>query len=264
MSSSRPGASDTGTLRDRCRRYVVRAADAEWGALFRAVRGALLRRRWAAVPLTLVATAAVLVFQVVQHSAGGAALVGRIGVVQASLPLWRELLRTPLSLFVPAPDLPVWGAAAQVFLVFGIAELALGRWRTLAVAYLGSLAGTLYARNGVRLGPGSPFGLPPVDALVRDTGPSAAVVALAVCVAWRYRAWVTGGAVVLGMVLEEALLPNLAGAEHLCAIACALAVSGYGEVVGWQWGRTASALRSVLAVGPLTEQVRRTSRAAAA
>lgn len=241
-----------------------RAAEAEWGPLFRAVREPLARRGLAAIPMTLLATASVLAFQVLQHTTAGAALVQRTGVVQASLPLWQELLRTPLSLFVPAPDLPVWGAAAQVFLVFGIAELALGRWRTLLFAYLGSLAGTMYARNGVRLGPHDVFGLPYVDTFVRDTGPSAAVVTLAVCVAWRYRAWFTGGTVVLAMAAEQAMLPNLAGAEHLAAIAFAITASAYGEAVGRQLARTASALRSALALGPLTEEVRRTGHAAAA
>lgn len=247
----------------RLRGRVLRAADAEWGALCRALRDGAVRRGFTALPLTLAATAAVLLFQVLQHTPDGAVLVQRTGVVQASLPLWQELLRTPLSLFVPAPDLPVWGAAAQVFLVFGVAELALGHWRTLTVAYLGSLAGTLYARNAVRLGPHGPFGLPYQDAFARDTGPSAAVVALAVYLAWRYRAWVTGSAVIAAMALEQVLLPNMAGAEHLCAVLCALAVAAYGELVGRQWGRTAGALRSALAVGPLAEQVRRTSRAVA-
>jgi len=240
-----------------------RFAEAEWGPLFRTLRTALSRRGPAAVPLTLVATGLVLALQVLQHTPDGAALVQRTGVVQASLPLRQELLRTPLSLFVPAPDLPVWGAAGQVLLVFGIAEIALGRWRTLLLTCLGSLAGTLYARNGVGIGPHAVFGLPYSDAFVRDTGPSAAVVALAVCVAWRYRAWFTGGALVLGMALEEALLPNLAGAEHLSAIVFAIVVSGYGELVGRQLGRTIGALRSTIALGPLTEKVRAAGHATA-
>ena len=240
-----------------------RAAEAEWGPLLRTLRAAFARHGLAAIPLTLIATASIVALQVLQHTAAGAALVQRAGVVQASLPLWQELLRSPLSLFVPAPDLPVWGAAGQVLLVFGIAEIALGRWRMLLLAFLGSLAGTMYARNGVRLGPDKVFGLPFADAFVRDTGPSAAVVTLAVCVAWRYRAWFTGGAVVLSMALEQALLPNLAGAEHLAAIVFAIAVSAYGELVGRQLGRTTSALRSALALGPLTEEVRRTGHAPA-
>ncbi|MFD3699781.1 hypothetical protein ACFWUZ_27275 [Streptomyces sp. NPDC058646] len=32
--------------------------------------------------------------------------------------------------FVPAPDLPVRGALAQILIVFGIAETCIGWWRT--------------------------------------------------------------------------------------------------------------------------------------
>ncbi len=260
-SAGAPGGGSRRALR-RAGSGLSAWAEAEWGPLFRTVRRPLALNGPAAIPLTLVATAAVLVFQLLQHTAGGAAAVERIGVVQASLPLWLELLRTPLSLFVPAPDLPVWGAAAQVFVVFGIAETAIGRWRTLSVAYLGSLAGTLYARSAVRLGSGHLFGLPFDDAFLRDTGPSAAVVAVAVCVAWRYRAWLTGTAVVVGMVGEEAMLPNMAGAEHLTAILCALAVTGYSRLVARRVGRTADALRSAWSVEPEAEKVRRIARAA--
>jgi hypothetical protein len=243
------------------RSRILAALESEWGALFRALRDGIVSRRLAAIPMTLLATAAILVFYVVQHTAGGEMVVERIGVVQASLPLWQSLSRTPLSLFVPAPDLPVWGAALQVFAVFGIAEIALGRWLTLAVAYLGTLAGTLYARNGVRLGPEHVFGLPYDDAFLRDTGPSAAVVALAVCIAWRYRAWFTGGAVVVAMVGEEVLLPNMAGAEHMAAILCTVVIAGYGELMGRSWMRTSRAVRCAAALQQLPEKVRRTRAA---
>ena len=219
--------------------------------LLDAVRRSFTRDRLAALTLTLTATAAVLLFQLVQHTPGGAVLVERIGVVRAALPLWESLLRTPLSLFVPAPDLPVWGAALQVLLVFGVAELTIGRWATLAVAYAGTLAGTLYARHGVHVGArGSEhlFALPWEDAFVRDTGPSAAVVALAVYVTWRYRAWIVGGTTVTAMVLEQALYPNLAGAEHLAAISCALVLAGAGEVVAQRLLRTTDAWRPLLPV----------------
>ena len=222
--------------------------------LLRTAGRSLARDRLAALTLTLTATMAVLLFQTLQHVPGGAGVVERLGVVRASLPLWESLLRTPLSLFVPAPDLPVWGAAVQVLLVFGLAELTIGRCATLAVAYAGTLAGTLYARHAVHAvhagarGADGLFSLPWSDALVRDTGPSAAVVALAVYIAWRYRAWLTGGAIVLAMVLEQALFPNLAGAEHLAAILCALALAGCGELVAHRLVRTADAWRPLLPV----------------
>ncbi|MGW9437143.1 hypothetical protein [Streptomyces sp. NPDC055607] len=190
--------------------------------MFTTVRTALVTKRWRAIPMTLAAVCLTALFQLVQNQDWGYGPVHDIGFVRAEDPLWLALLRTPLSLFVPALDLPVWGALAQVLLVFGIAEICLGRWRTLAVAYLATLAGTLYARVGIAIGPDSPFGLPASDALVVDTGPSAAVVGLAVYVCWRYRAHWTGGLVVLAMVVEVVIKPNLAGKEHLAAIAAVL------------------------------------------
>ncbi|MFF3319094.1 hypothetical protein ACFYV5_26820 [Streptomyces sp. NPDC003035] len=210
----------------------VRAfARREWGPLFTTVRTALVTRRWRAVPMTLAAVCLTALFQLVQNQDWGYQPVQDIGSVRAEDPLWLALVRTPLSLFVPALDLPVWGALAQVLLVFGIAEICLGRGRTLAIAYLATLAGTLYARVGIALGPGHPLGLPASDAQVVDTGPSAAVVGLAVYVCWRYRAHWTGATVIVAMVVEILFKNNLAGKEHLAAIAAVLALVA---VVAWR------------------------------
>ncbi|WP_175439069.1 hypothetical protein [Streptomyces vilmorinianum] len=203
----------------------------EWGPLFTTVRTALVTRRWRAIPMTLAAVCLTALFQLVQNQDWGYQPVQDIGSVRAEVPLWLALLRTPLSLFVPALDLPVWGALAQILLVFGIAEICLGRWRTLALAYLATLAGTLYARAGIALGPDSPLGLPASDARVVDTGPSAAVVGLAVYVCWRHRAWWTGTLVVVAMVVEVLFKNNLAGKEHLAAIAAVLVLVA---VMAWR------------------------------
>lgn len=192
------------------------------GRLYDTVRAGLAERRAGAVSMTLGAVALTAALHVAQQWPAGLRGVRDLGAVRAEDPLWLALLRTPLSLFVPAPDLPVWGALVQVLLVFGIAEICLGRWRTLAVAYAATLAGTLYARVGIALGPGHPLGLPASDARVVDTGPSAAVVGLAVVVALRYGARVTAGAVALAMVAEVLVKENLAGREHLAAIAAVL------------------------------------------
>ncbi|MFC5724646.1 hypothetical protein ACFP1Z_31285 [Streptomyces gamaensis] len=212
------------------RAALRRAARAEWGPLAGTVRTALVRRRLRAIPMTLSAVALTALFQIVQNQSWGYEPVQRIGSVQAQLPWWLALLRTPLSLFVPALDLPVWGALAQVLLVFGIAELTLGKWRTLAIGYLATLAGTMYARLAVHIGPASPFGLPPEAAKVIDTGPSAAVVGLAVYISWRYRAWFTCAAVVLAMVVEVFVKPNLAGKEHIAAVLSVLLLCAVDEV----------------------------------
>ncbi|MDT0492942.1 hypothetical protein RM717_20785 [Streptomyces griseus] len=206
-----------------------RAARREWGPLFTTVRTGLSEHGVRALALTLTAVTLTAAVQVIQNQSWGYGPVQALGAVRAEDPLWLALLRTPLSLFVPALDLPVWGALAQILLVFGIAEVCLGRWRTLAVAYGATLAGTLYARVGIALGPDAFLGLPASDAQVVDTGPSAAVVGLAVYVCHAHRAWFTGSLVVLAMVVEVLVKDNLAGREHLAAIAAVLVVCAVRE-----------------------------------
>ncbi|GAA3789584.1 hypothetical protein GCM10022403_024890 [Streptomyces coacervatus] len=198
---------------------LARWARAEWGLLYVTVREPLLKRRRRVIPMTLGAVVLTTVIQLVQNQSWGYQFVQNIGAVRAEDPLWLSLLRTPLSLFVPALDLPVWGALAQILFVFGIAEICIGRWRTLVIAYAATLAGTLYARLGIWLGFDNPFGLPSSDARVVDTGPSAAVVGLAVFLGWRYGAYVTACAVTAAMAVEVMLKGNLAGKEHMAAIA---------------------------------------------
>ncbi|MET7457572.1 hypothetical protein ABZT03_38120 [Streptomyces sp. NPDC005574] len=204
---------------------LARRARAEWGPLYVTVRGPLVERGWRAVPMTLGAVCLTAAVQVVQNQCWGFGLVQNAGSVRAEEPLWLALSRTPLSLFVPALDLPVWGALAQILFVFGIAEICLGWWRTLTVAYLATLAGTLFARVGIWLGPDGLLGLPGSDARVVDTGPSAAVVGLAVFLGLRHGAYLTAAGVVVAMIVEVLLKGNLAGKEHLAAIAAVLALS---------------------------------------
>ncbi|MFB7995641.1 hypothetical protein ACFC4G_22815 [Streptomyces sp. NPDC056002] len=210
-------------------RSPARLARAEWGPLWSTAHRGLAARRWRAAPMTLGAVCLTALLQYAQNQSWGYRFVEDVGSVRAQDPLWLSLLRTPLSLFVPALDLPVWGALAQVLIVFGVAEVCLG-WRgTLAIGYVATLAGTLYARLGIALGPDSPLGLPPSDARIVDNGPSAAVVGLAVYLCWRHRAWWTAGVVVALMVVESAMKPNLAGKEHLAA----LAAVALGVVTRW-------------------------------
>lgn len=209
---------------------LARWARAEWGPLYAAVRGPLAGRRWRAVPMAVAAVCLTAALHFVHSQAWGYRFVQNIGGVRAEDPLWLALLRTPLSLFVPALDLPVWGALAQILLVFGLAELCLGRWRTLALAYVATLAGTLYARLGIWLGPDSWPGLPASERWVVDTGPSAAVVGLAVFLGLRHRAYVTASVVIVAMVVEVVAEENLAGKEHLAAIVAVLVLCAVGEL----------------------------------
>lgn len=220
---SAPGRREAPALR--------RFARTEWGPLLGTVRSSLVTDKLRAIPLTLAAVSLTVVLQFVQNQAWGYQTVQNIGSVQAYEHLWVALLRTPLSLFVPALDLPVWGALAQILVVFGIAEICVGWRQTLVVAYVATLAGTMYARIGIWIGPVSPVGLPDSDKYVIDTGPSAAVVGLAVFVCWRYRAWFTCALVAVAMVVEVVSIKNnLAGKEHVAAVLAVLAVCALGEV----------------------------------
>lgn len=244
--------------------FARRAVVAEWGPLFGAVRERLVERKFAAVPLATAATLLIMVFSVVQHLPGGERFVTGIGVVRASLPLEVSLLRTPLSLYVPALDLPVWGALAQVFLVFGLAEIVLGRRMTLVIAYVCTLAGTLFARVAVAVGPDHLLGFPRWVAHVRDTGPSAAVVGLALCIAFRCRAWFTGGTVLVLMIGEAVILPNLAGLEHVVALMAAMLIAASVEVFGGFWPRVLAgvvAATAIAAAGRAGEARRRAAGA---
>ncbi|CAM5430802.1 hypothetical protein SBADM41S_04979 [Streptomyces badius] len=133
-----------------------RAAVREWGPLFTAVRQRLAERGARALALTLTAVALTAVVQVTQNQAWGYEPVRNLGAVRAEDPIPLALLRTPLSLFVPALHLPVWGALAQILLVFGVAEVCL------VVAH---------ARGGVRGDAGRDAVRP------RRRGPRAGVVA---------------------------------------------------------------------------------------
>lgn len=179
-----------------------------------------------AVPLTLASCLGILLLQVLQHTGGAGRWVDRLGGVYAALPWWQALLRTPLSLFVPDPSLPVWGLIVQVVVVFGIAETTLGARRTLVLALLATLAGTCFARYCVWAGPHGFPGLPAQDLAVRDTGPSAAVVALGLYVACRFGARFTAPLIVLAMVAEAVWVTNLAGCEHLAGALSVLALAG--------------------------------------
>ncbi|NEE45502.1 hypothetical protein G3M55_12895, partial [Streptomyces sp. SID8455] len=86
---------------------------------FTTVRSGLRENGVRALALTLTAVTLTAVIQLIQNQAWGYGPVQDLGAVRAEDPVWLALLRTPLSLFVPALDLPVWGALAQILLVFG-------------------------------------------------------------------------------------------------------------------------------------------------
>ncbi|MGW1751314.1 hypothetical protein ACWCRD_38040 [Streptomyces sp. NPDC002092] len=210
--------------------FVVRTLRGEWqGIVVDPVRQ-LRRRGLPALFLAFLAAFGVIFFHALAQRPTGAVVVRLLGGVKGDLPLWLALLRTPVSLYVPALDLPVWGGITSLSLAFALAELILGRARTLVVSYATTLAGTLMVRAMLAIGPGwGGLGLPPEVGQVLDTGPSAAVVGLFTYVAVVQRAPIvfalTGGS----MVWESIAIPNLAGREHLIAVGTAIVLALFHE-----------------------------------
>ncbi|MFE9169156.1 hypothetical protein ACFYNZ_06450 [Streptomyces kebangsaanensis] len=225
----------------RCARFAVRTLRGEWHAMVVDPVRRLTHRGLSGLVLAFVAAFGVIFFHEVAQRPAGETAVRLLGGVQGDLPLWLALLRTPVSLYVPALDLPVWAGITQLFLAFALAELTLGRGRTLFVSYAATLAGTLTVRVMIAAGPGWwGLGLPPEAGQVLDTGPSAAVVGLFTYLSVVRRApvvfFLTGGS----MVVESVVVPNLAGREHLIAVAASIVLALlHGRGPKWLPGRAA-------------------------
>ncbi|MYV99749.1 hypothetical protein [Streptomyces sp. SID3343] len=206
------------TARPRVPTRAGRAIRGEWHRLTAVPVRELRSRGLRAIALTVCIVLSTFGFWLAWRTTWGSDTARVLGGVSAGIPLPLALLRTPVSLVVPAPDLPVWGALLQVLLLFGLAELELGRRRTLVVAYVATLCGTLWARAMVAIGPDHVLGLDAYRADVLDTGPSAAVVGLVVCIAMVRRAPILFTGVWALMIAEVVVKPNLAGREHLAAM----------------------------------------------
>ncbi|WP_329122950.1 hypothetical protein [Streptomyces sp. NBC_01465] len=213
-----------------------------WGEWQRVVVDPIREARSRGIPglsLALLSTLAVIALHELARTAPGAEAIRLTGEVRGDLPLGLVLLRTPVSLFLAAPELPVWPGLPKLFLAFALAELTLGRTRTLLIAYGTSLAGTLGARVMFAMGPDRLGGLPPELAHVLDTGPSAAVVGLFTYLAVVLRAPVLFALTSGIIVVQSVLNPNLAGREHLIAVSVALVLAvaqRRREPVSGRWG----------------------------
>jgi hypothetical protein len=178
------------------------------------------RRLWFAI---LMATSTLVVY-ILLHDSATAPLLLRSGEVLASLPLSQELLRLPMSLFLPTPFLPIWAASAQILVVLGLGELLLGRWLTVVVAALGHFAATLGARVMIELCPGNALCLPIAAAHLIDTGPSAAVTAVGACLLVATRCYRSAAVLTGALLIAGIAAPGLDGQEHLLALVCGLTV----------------------------------------
>ncbi|MEV0497058.1 hypothetical protein AB0I84_05655 [Streptomyces spectabilis] len=207
----RPGRSVVSRARAVLRR--------EWRDVGVAAWRELRARGVAGVALALFGTLAMIVLHGLEQIPESDRVVRMLGEVRADQPLWQSLLRTPLSVFIPTREQPPWGGIPRLVIAFGLGQLLIGWRRTLLVAYGATLAGTLGARAMVAIGPGHWAGVPESYAHAVDTGASAAVVGLFTYLAIRFRAPVLCLAFVLPTVIGSVLNPNLAGREHLVAVA---------------------------------------------
>ena len=192
---------------------------------------AIVRERWrtngpGSVTLGVSAALLILMFSALRSSAQEASAVDAVSGLRSDLPWPIWCLRLPLSMFAPAQQLPVLGAVAQVLIVVTLGELLVGRRRLVTVAVaahvVASLVGRLVATHTVTFGVLAPTSF----AWVRDTGPSAAIVGLAVALAVASR--VPALTVTITGLLAAAAVAafSLAGVEHLVAIVVGLVVGG--------------------------------------
>lgn len=200
-------------------------AAAVFGPPWRAARAGKL----AAFPVALTCTALIGVFALIQHTTAGWWVVEHVAGVYQALPLPLILLRLPLSMLAPAPDLPAWGAMLQVLVVFALSEVHLGRMRTIITAVCVNGLTTVSARIMVIIGLQLAIGTPQVDQYELDTGPSTVVVALSIYVALKCRAYLILTITAVAMAGEAIALPNLAGREHLVALGLGVAAYLIGE-----------------------------------
>jgi hypothetical protein len=189
----------------------------------------LRAEKLAAFPIAITCTALIGLFALIQHTTAGWWVVEHVAGVYQALPLPLILLRLPLSMLAPAPDLPAWGAMLQVLVVFGLSEVHLGRLRTLVTAVCVNGLTTVSARIMVIVGLHLAIGTPQVDQYELDTGPSTVVVALSIYVALKCRAYLVLAITAVAMGGEAIALPNLAGREHLVALGLGVAAYLIGE-----------------------------------
>jgi hypothetical protein len=227
-ANARPTGSDRPALLRELRNLFVFARES-WS------KG---NRPWAAVTVALAATAISLML----HESALAPTIWHSGAVSASLPLRSELLRLPMSLFLPTPYLPEWGAVTQLLIVIGLGELIVGRWFTVAVAVIAQGVATLTARGLIDGGHAKLIGLPISLSHVLDTGPSAATVAVGICLLIAVRDRWLASILCASLVVAALVSPGLDGTEHAVALVCGVA-GGFVHCRFFPIGRTMTLTR---------------------
>jgi hypothetical protein len=203
----------------------------------------VVARRWAArgvkgYLVTATVVALIVLMWVLDHTSARTVVATCCGE-QVGAPVGVGLLKLPGSLVAPAALLPVWGSVVQVVLAFGLAEATVGALRTLTVAAVSHVAATAAGRYFVWYAPVALGGLPPSWRNALDTGPSAATVGVGVYLAIVLGCGRIGGALVLAIAIAFAARSDLAGREHLVAMAVGAGCAGV-QLLGYRWSaRTA-------------------------
>jgi hypothetical protein len=185
--------------------------------------------------LTAVVASAIVVAWLLDHTTARTVVTAccdeRVGG-----PLSSALIRLPGSLVAPAPMLPVWGSVIQVLLAFGLAEAAVGIFRTTAVVATAQVIATLAGRYFVWYAPVALGGLATSWRTAVDTGPSAATVGLAVYLAIVLGCPRIGGVVIALVAVAVTVAPGsaLAWREHLVAIMVGAACAGV-QLLAYRW-----------------------------
>jgi hypothetical protein len=143
--------------------------------------------------------------------------------------------------------LPVWGSLIQVVVAFGLAEAAVGAGRTLVVASAAHILATLAGRYFVWYAPAAFGVLPPSWRSALDTGPSAATIGLAAYLAVVLGCGRLGSLIALAVGATFVARNDLAGREHMVAIAIGGACAAV-QLLVYRWSaRGASDDMTVLA-----------------
>jgi hypothetical protein len=204
------------------------------------------KRPWLGVSLALASIAVALMVHV--HALSPE--LWRSGDVYAALPVTTELIRLPMSLFMPTAYLPLWGAVLQLLAVIGLGELILGRSVTVVVAATGHVGSTLMARVLLESPHAAFFGLAPAIARVLDTGPSGATTAVGACLLVALRMNRSAILLALALLVAALLAPGLDAVEHTTALMVGLIAGGatrwaYSRTLRASWARSLRDARAI-------------------
>jgi hypothetical protein len=205
---------------------------------------AVRRRQWRRFSLGTAATLLVAALSLGFRTRWGHHFIETYAITRPADGWLTVMVKLPLSMFAPAALLPFWFAMVQVFVVYGLAQAALGWRRTLLVAAAGHVAATLSAHLWILAG--RPLGVGHRYDHFGDAGPSVAVVALIACVAVARRATWLAVVLVGYHAAEIAVFNGLSQREHLIGAAVGAGSAACVRLAPW-WRASRVTVPSTLA-----------------